>query len=228
MNCKYHSTHEAQAICEKCRNPVCEECTIKVDDRTICRHCIQQNLFSDPQALENKPLWERFLFFICSLIPGAAHMHMGLFRRGLQLMVIAFGVIFVSGYADLIIFIPTAFIPIWFFSFFESHNLKKQMWKGQQLEDRDLFDRHVFNYAPLLQNRRLIGIAVIVIGVFGFMRVIEVEAFGGYRYIIRNTLHLVRSSFIPALLILGGIYLLRKAKQKPETGEELSMGTDCQ
>ncbi|MHB8126766.1 MAG: B-box zinc finger protein [Desulfitobacteriaceae bacterium] len=212
MNCNYHSLQEAHAICEKCKSPICVECASTIDDKTVCHHCIQQHLFSSTHPVEKKSFWQNFLFFCFSLIPGVAHMHMGLFRRGMQLLLITFGVISLSSYINLDFIIPMVLVPTWFFSFFESYKFKRQTEKGLELNDQDLFDRQIFDYTPLLKNRRLIGSTILVIGILGLMRMIErsyklVSMFGDYYYVIKD-------SIIPLCLILGGIYLIIKATQK--------------
>lgn len=221
MNCKYHPNQEAQAICEKCKNPICPECTIKVDDKTVCRQCIQQSLISDSITVTRKPFLEKFLFFIYSLIPGAAHMHMGLFRRGLQFMIITFGGASLLSFIGLDFMIPLVLIPAWFFSFFESHHLRRQMEQGQRVSDQDLFDRRLFDYTPLLRNRRLIGFIVTIIGILSLMHEIDRYSildrlFGGYYY------NMFRGGLIPLCFILGGIYLIVKAKQTSKTIPDIS------
>jgi len=212
MNCKYHATQEAQSICEKCKQPICPDCTIKVDDKTICRHCVQQNLFAERPIPLKRSSSEKFLFFCFSLIPGAAHMHMGLFRRGLQLMIITFGGSSLFSFIGLDFLIPLVLIPTWFFSFFESHYLRRQLENGQPISDGDLFDRQVFDYTPLLKNRRIVGLSIIVLGVFSLMAEME-------RYIINllgnwnDYYYLLKDSLIPLALIIAGIYLITKAKQ---------------
>src|SRR5665648_575955 len=93
MKCNYHSTQEAQSICEKCKQPICADCTIKIDDKAVCQHCVQQNLFSKQSVPLKRSFSEKFMFFIFSLIPGAAHMHMGLFRRSRQSLIITRGAV---------------------------------------------------------------------------------------------------------------------------------------
>jgi hypothetical protein len=213
MNCKYHSTFDAVAICERCNNPICTDCAIKVNEKVICHQCIKQNFFPEPQTVAKKPLGGKFLFFCFSLIPGAAHMFMGLFRRGLQLMLITFGVLSFTSYLGLEFLIPMVVIPTWFFSFFEGYHLRREMNKGQAISDQDLFNRQLFDYTPILKNTRVIGSVIIVIGILGLLRTLESSAvvlriFHGYYYLIKD-------SFVPLLLIAGGVYLLLKAKQKP-------------
>jgi len=220
MNCNYHLTHEATAICQKCKNPICPECTLNLDDKTICRHCIQQTLISEPVMVPRKTFLNKFLFFCYSLIPGAAHMHMGLFRRGLQFMIITFGGISLIDFIGLDFLIPLVLIPAWFFSFFESHHLRRQMEQGQALCDQDLFGRQLLDYTPLLKNRRLIGSAIIAIGLLSLMRELDRSPlldnlFGRYYYLLRGSL-------LPFCLVMGGIYLIIKAKQPPKVLPDIS------
>ena len=216
MNCKYHPHQEAQAICVKCKNPICLECTINVNDKIACRQCLEENLrfnqvSAQPTSLPRKTFLEKFLFLCYSLIPGAAHMHLGLFRRGLQLMIITFGGIALINFIGLDFLIPFIVVPAWFFSFFESHHLRRQVEKGQTIADRDLFDTQMFDYTPLLKNPRAIGYTIIVIGILSLLRHIDRYSFlprliGNWDYY-----NFLRGSFIPFLLILGGIYLIMKA-----------------
>lgn len=217
MNCEYHPNLEAQAICLKCKKPICSECTIKVDDKTICRQCLKQDLSFNPGPTASltksakKTFWERLLFLCYSLIPGAAHMNLGLFRRGIQLMIVTFGGIALINFIGLEFLIPFIVIPAWFFSFFESHHLRKRVENGQTILDQDLFDRQLFDYTPFLKNPRLIGSAIIVIGILSLLRQIDRYSFLPRLFGNWNYYSFLRESFIPVLLILGGIYLVFKA-----------------
>lgn len=217
MKCKYHPTAEAQALCEKCRNPICSECTLQIDGKNLCYHCIQTNLFSELPQEHKSSFTEKFLFFCISLIPGAAHMQMGLMRRGLQLMILALGVIVIATYIDLELFIPLILIPTWFFSFFESHSLKRRRAEGQLLLDQDLFEQQMFDYSLLFKNRRILGIIITVLGFLSLLQIIERSDF--VRLLFRNWsyYYMFKSSLIPILLILSGIYLIVKARQSHKT-----------
>ena len=64
-----------------------------------------------------------FWLFIFSLIPGAGEMYMGFKKQGLSIMLLFWGVFAVGSFTgmDWLIFL----IPIiWFYSFFNVHNLK--------------------------------------------------------------------------------------------------------
>ncbi len=233
MNCKYHSNQEALSICVKCKNPICIECSIKIDDKTVCRQCVQENLSLNSvetlsQNVSKKSFLKKFLFFCYSLIPGAAHMHLGLFRRGLQLMIITFGGIALIDFIGLDFLIPFVVIPAWFFSFFESHHLRRQVERGQAVSDQDLFDRQWFDYTPLLTNRRLIGTTIIVIGLLSLLQQIDrysflPRLFGNWDYY-----HFLRGSLIPLSLILGGIYMIIKARQSKQPEENSTKSTEIE
>jgi hypothetical protein len=214
MNCKYHTHTEALSLCEICKNPICTECTHRVNDKTICHECIKQALFTQSPT-ELKPAFiEKFLFFCLSLIPGAAHMQLGLFRRGLQLMFLALGVIIIPDYIGLNFFIPLILIPVWFFSFFESNSLRKQISKGLPIHDKDLFNHQLFDYTPILKNRRIIGG---IITIFGFLSLMHVmERYSAFDLLFQNWnyYYMIKSSLIPSSLILAGIYLIIIAKPK--------------
>lgn len=234
MNCHYHSTIEAQAFCVKCKRPICPECSVKVGEKTICRNCIEENLFNEPYVLAQKTFWQKFSFFCCSLIPGAAHMYLGLYRRGLQLMLIAFGIIPLAGMIRLDSLIPFVIIPTWFFSFFESHSLRNRIEKGQVIDDQGFLNPQLFDSTHILKKSRLIGFVIMVLGILGLLQVIESNLFI-LPSIFRNYYFLIKESTIPVLLIICGIYLIRKTKRTslvtqspkadtlPETHEPESM-----
>lgn len=64
-----------------------------------------------------------FLVFICSLIPGAGEMYMGLKKQGVSIMLMFWGIIAIA--SGLRLEFLMALLPIvWCYSFFNVHNLK--------------------------------------------------------------------------------------------------------
>lgn len=149
------------------------------------------------------------IFFCFSLIPGAAQMSMGLFRRGIQLMVTTIGAFTLLLSFNLEQLIPVICMPLWFFSFFDGYNIKKQIDLGKNVEDQE-----VYNYDLLLKNKKLLGIAFLALGLLGFVNAIPnsilIYVFGDNYQRIYWTL---RRSIVPLLLIVLGICLLFKSRK---------------
>ena len=64
-----------------------------------------------------------FWTFVFSLCPGAGEMYMGLYKQGISLMVLFWGLGIICGWAhlELLWFLEPV---IWFYSFFHVHNLR--------------------------------------------------------------------------------------------------------
>lgn len=210
MNCKYHKDIEAKYICEKCRQPVCGECITDVGGRKVCKSCVQTVLFDLPRPVAEKRLWGEFLFFCFSMMPGAAHMSLGLLRRGLQLMVSFIGAFFILGYARFESLIPLLVIPIWFYSFFDGYHTRKKIENGEPQEDNSNFD-----FSFLLQNKKYLGIGLIVFGLLGLLNSLEYSFVHFLRVLhLSNIYDIVRGSIFPVILIFIGFIMMRKAKKE--------------
>lgn len=214
MNCKYHRDSEAKFICDKCKQPICEECSVEVNGNKICSSCIQNSVFSNNAPSYRGGFFESFAFFCFAVIPGAAQMYMNLFKRGFQLMFgfIASAVLF--SYINTESIIPLIIIPTWFFAFFDSYAIRRRLRKGEIVEDATIFD-----YNIIFGNKKAVGVAMLVLGVLGVANAFEHSViqhiFGG------NLYWSVKRSIIPLALVLGGFYILRRSK-KTETDVESS------
>ena len=111
-----------------------------------------------------------FWLFIFSLIPGAGEMYMGFKKQGISIMLLFWGVFAVgscTGMDWLIFLIPI----IWFYSFFNVHNLKSL----SEEEFYSIEDSYVFHMDELAgdinslisQHRKLTAILLIVFGISG-------------------------------------------------------------
>lgn len=149
------------------------------------------------------------IFFCFSLIPGAAQMSMGLFRRGVQLMVTTIGAFTLLLSFNLEQLIPVICMPLWFFSFFDGYNIKKQIDLGKNVEDQE-----VYNYDLLLKNKKFLGIAFLALGLIGFLNTIPnsilISILGDNYQRIYWTL---RRSIVPLFMIVLGISLLFKSRK---------------
>lgn len=207
MNCKYHKESEAKFICDKCKQPICEECAVDVNGNKICSSCIQKSLFSENRQHQKGGFFENLIFFCFAVVPGAAQMYMGLFKRGFQLMfgfVLAFVLFSYLNTESMILLI---IIPTWFFSFFDSYAMRRRIRKGEEVEDDVIFD-----YNILIENKRIVGMVMLFLGILGvvnaFGRSVFQLVFGGDLY------WSIRRSIMPFALIGAGVYMLSKSKKE--------------
>lgn len=149
------------------------------------------------------------LFFCFSLIPGAAQMSMGLFKRGVQLMVTTIGAftLLLSFNADQLI--PVVCFPLWFFSFFDGYNIRKQLIAGKTVNDEE-----VYSYDIIFSNKKFLGLALLVLGLIGFINAfpssVIISLFG---VDFQNVYWSLRRSIVPLFLIISGLYLLFKSRK---------------
>ncbi|MDO3409660.1 hypothetical protein QWJ34_07780 [Saccharibacillus sp. CPCC 101409] len=149
----------------------------------------------------------RTLALVLSVVPGAGQMYMGLMQRGAQFMLLFFGSIYVLdvlGFSLFLFLVPL----IWFYSFFDA--LQQIGRYGRE----PLFDKPLIQ--SLLLNRRWIGIALVLLGVYYiFDRVVLVlmEAFMHWKLAqLRVIYDYAEPAIVPVLLMIGGIVLIRSRK----------------
>ncbi|KUO71591.1 MAG: hypothetical protein APF77_05070 [Clostridia bacterium BRH_c25] len=212
MNCKYHKESEAKYICDKCKQPICEECSVDVNGNKICSNCIQKSVFSEGGQYYKGGFFESFAFFCFAVVPGAAQMYMNLFKRGFQLMFGFIASIVLFSYINTESMIPLITIPLWFFSFFDSYAVRRRLRKGEVVEDVTIID-----YDIIFRNKKIVGMVMLVLGVLGVANAFEHSVlrniFGGQLY------WAIKRSIVPIALVLAGVYVLGKAK-KTVTEEE--------
>ncbi len=222
MNCKYHKESEAKFICDKCKQPICEGCSVDVNGNKLCISCIQKSVFSDNAQYYKGGFFESFAFFCFAVIPGAAQMYMNLFKRGFQLMfgfiasIVLFSYMNTEGMMALII------IPTWFFSFFDSYSIRKRLRRGEVVEDNTIFDYNILK-ENIVGNKNIVGIVMLVLGVLGVANAFENSVlksiFGG------NLYWSIKRSILPLGLVLAGVYILQKSKKtvREEENSETSI-----
>lgn len=111
-----------------------------------------------------------FWLFIFSLIPGAGELYMGFQKKGLSLMLLWWGC--VAG-CSLLVFDAILFLLpiIWFYSFFQVHNLKSLSEEEfHSVEDKFLLPTEGFindKKAFVKQYRNIIAVILIVLGISG-------------------------------------------------------------
>ncbi|MCM3126608.1 MULTISPECIES: multi-tm2 domain protein [unclassified Paenibacillus] len=177
------------------------------------------------EILEDKTLFEQLehgrstgkkskvIANLLAAFPGAGHMYLGLQKRGLQLMLIFLGSIYVLDLLGLSLFL--FLIPIiWFYSFFDG--LQQSSKYGRE----PLYDKPVIE--SWTRYQRWIGIALLFLGVYYILIRLVVPEFGdqfGF-YIDRIQSHM-NTIIVSLLLIGGGIKLLFKPSRREYDGEQL-------
>lgn len=213
MKCVNHLETDAKLRCIQCGSPICEECITEVNGEILCSECNEKNIIKATQdkiAVTNtgavKKSFSGFWAFILSLFPGAGHMYLGLMNRGLQIMA-SFLTIFVlmnflysSGYLMPLV------VLVWFYSFFDCYHIKKSIRRGEEVEDTLIYDMDISKF-----NLYHVGIGLVAVG--GLILINETLLELSFSGIFRDTFRFLRRIFLPLLLILGGLQLLRRSKK---------------
>lgn len=165
----------------------------------------------------------KFWTFIFSFIPGGGQMYLGLMRKGLSIMFLFALVIAVASFLQLgflFILLPV----IWFYSFFDTMNLKAYT----QEEIRAMDDRFIFDldgmlkgdWKATLQKRHLLaGGICIFIGIYilfvNFINPIlyRLDYVPDWVYTVIRQLPTLA---IAVIIVCLGLYLIRGGKKKTE------------
>lgn len=228
MKCSVHNDKEASFRCFECGAVICKECAVDIDGKIFCKNCLQKNISKDNKGINiDKPIMKNkydkntssFWTFVFSLIPGAGQMYLGLMNRGLQLMVLFIIPIFLANMLYSIGGVLFLFnVIIWFYSFFDCLQTRKSINEGETVDDTLIWDIKIKNLDSL--NYKHVGIGFIVIGGLsilnnGFHRIsnyiLEYSSRDVYQIF-----RFIRESLFPVLLIMIGVFLLKKAKTKKE------------
>lgn len=167
-----------------------------------------------------------FWVFIFSLIPGAGEMYMGFKKQGISIMLLFWGSIAlasITGLGWLAMFLPV----IWFYSFFNVHNLKSLSEEEfYSVDDNYILHMDQFsgNMGKFLQKHRnvtawvliLFGICILWRRFTALLYLIVPVELADYAYEICNNLPQI---VIAAGIIAAGIYLLTQQKKKLEKEE---------
>ena len=83
MKCAYHSEAEATETCTSCAMPICQNCSVKVDNKVCCRTCIDEAFMAKKTRLSSLKLT---ISGILGMIAGFISLlgGIGLISRGLD------------------------------------------------------------------------------------------------------------------------------------------------
>lgn len=168
-----------------------------------------------------------FLTFLCSMVPGAGEMYLGLMKQGVSTMLLFFFIIALGAWLSmgpLLFLLPI----VWCYSFFHVHSLRSMSEEQfAKVEDEYLFYKDDVKIKDFCKKfYKLIAILLILLGVDiiwnnltdTISRIVP-EAYWNLWYNVCDTVgRVIPQLFIAGLIIYAGVYLI-KGKKK-EIGEE--------
>ncbi|GMQ59496.1 hypothetical protein AN1V17_38930 [Vallitalea sediminicola] len=202
MKCFYHPDRDGQYKCTKCGKIICAECTCFDGNKTLCEEC-----YESIKATNVNYSYNRFWAFVFSLIPGTGRMYLGFMEQGLLMMLAFFGVITL---ANTIPYMPIGILVVWFYSFFDVYHLKKKIDNNEVIIDKPIFDIKI--------KKSYVAYGLIILG--GVILINEILGNFYFRALTYNERKLIRSFFVPIILIIVGIILLKQVKKSVQTNDD--------
>jgi hypothetical protein len=142
---------------------------------------------------------DQFWIFLFSLVPGAGHMYLGWMRKGVELMGMFFGTMYLSHSLNLNLFLFTLPV-IWFYSFFDALQLSSGR---SRLAEKDC--------SFILSIRQeWLGISLLVLGVVILFDRVASPLFS----ISYQTQEMIKACITAFLFLGGGVWLLRNKKSE--------------
>lgn len=161
-----------------------------------------------------------FWLFICSLIPGAGEMYMGFMKQGISIMLLFWSIVGIAGGFNLgflVMFLPV----IWFYSFFNVHNLKSL----PEEEFYSIEDDYILHLDKILGSSvdflpkysKLLAVLMIIFGCAilwnNFMDILYWIFPSRLSYLISDILYQIPQFIVAVAIILAGYYMLTGKKK---------------
>ncbi len=136
MRCAEHPQVEAVGVCQVCGRGVCSQCQRSVSGRTICYSCMTE---LQRAGLRQEPSGQGFvkqqsgcLTFLLGLIPGLGHLYLGHTHKGLVLMLLGVGLLYLFMVVPIAL---TLFGILVAYSAFDSLNTVRKISSGIPVSD---------------------------------------------------------------------------------------------
>jgi hypothetical protein len=207
MNCANHAEVENVAFCIKCGKPLCAQCARQVQASIYCENCLAESVNSKTTAKKTSRTaggGSPEAAFILGLIPGVGAIYNAeFFKAAFHLLI--FGVLVSiagnthgpgSGLVNLLAFGFYVYMP---FEAFYTAKKRKLALEGIDLETP--FDRLNEQMSTVKDKELWGGIVLVIIGALFLLDNFEILQ-----------LYQVMKLW-PALLILGGVLLIRRFKE---------------
>jgi hypothetical protein len=243
MNCHFHPDRPVARECRMCHELICTECVVLVGDDAICKSCVavsfklneRGKLQLDPSklpqddvkkkvALEaikqkqdalDKELKSGLLTVLFSCLPGLGHYYLGLQKRGLNMMILFFLIIFMSTIApNGLTFATGIAIPImWFYSQVDALKYRNLVNLGQEVQDVPLFPQ-----LARLKTSTWLGLFIAVFGGLALINnILNVLLIN--EWALQQTM---KDVLVACVLVGVGIWLLKGKKMPLEASAEES------
>lgn len=155
---------------------------------------------------QKRGLW----LFLCSLVPGAGELYMGFRKQGLSIMSIFWGCIALAmmlNFEFMLMILPI----LWFYSFFNVHNLKSlSPEEFYSIEDDYILhlDRMIPNDRGFIQqNRKVVAMVLIGLGVILICQGLNNALYWILPSFLQNAIFAF-TRMLPSVLLGGGILAL--------------------
>lgn len=185
MHCYHHPGRQVVRECRLCHELICADCVVPVDDHAVCKPCLTRSLTLDEQGLQakkplvvkdesknrealnilrdkaevlHKPTKHIYITLLFSALPGLGHYYLGLQKRGINLMIFFFALVFLNKAMPGFLQVPFEIaIPLlWLYGQFDAFQYHTQLEEGRTVRDTPLL--------PELINSKWLGIVVILFG----------------------------------------------------------------
>lgn len=175
-----------------------------------------------------------FLFFCCSLIPGAGEMYMGFMKMGISLMGIFFLSFFLTDLTGVSVLALISTV-IWFYSFFHAHNLAGM----PDAQFAEMKDDYMFQLGSLKKGsalpdfyRKVIAFVMIFVGVVFLWKdvvcdfILQYCGLTDFESGILNSINdMIPKVVIAIAIIILGIHMIKgKKSELAETESEENDG----
>ena len=161
---------------------------------------------------ENNQNTNRFFMFVCSLLPGCAHMYLGLMKRGIQLMfsfLLLVGIGF--GLRSLSFILVPVVVVLYIYSFFDGYSIFRSIKSGKTVEDEEFIKSHD-SLKKLFANGYWIGVLLIVLGTILLLNNFIDDVV--FNFIDRQYFYMIMDYVPAALLLTAGVLLMIKGNKE--------------
>ncbi len=174
---------------------------------------------------ENNQNTNQLFMFVCSLLPGCAHMYLGLMKRGIQLM-LTFLLLVGIGFTlqSLSFILVPVIVVLYVYSFFDGYSIFRSIKSGKTVEDEEFIESHN-TLKKLFVNGYWIGVILLVLGGIILLNNFIDDVL--FNIIDRHYFYMAMDYVPAAVLLIAGVLLMAKGgkehrKLKEQKRDEIS------